>query len=436
MTQRDALDGSEVLAVGFGTTAAMWAAGYVGRLPVVQAPNWALGVLLPVLLVAGGWVAGRYGSSGWRGGAAAGVLASVLNLLVLGSLLAGPEVNSVRPSAIAWLLGSLACGALLGAAGAVLGARVGGARPPVHWTGWFATEGAIATLLLLLAGGLVTSNQAGLAVVDWPNSFGYNMFLYPLSRMTGGIYYEHAHRLFGSLVGLTTVVIALHLQRVETRRWVKRFALALIPVVVTQGLLGGLRVTGRFTTSTSPEDVAPNVGLAVVHGVMGQVFFGMMVALAVVVSRRWTIHAAGPRRRSVVSDRQISTVLVCVLLVQLVLGAVQRHLDRGLLIHISLAVVVVLVALAAGVRAVHLYADTEAVGSAGRALLWLVCAQVTLGAVTLFAVTDKAPGVAPLPWQALVATAHQGTGALLLAVSVVLMVWLHRLAGESENRAS
>ena len=65
-----------------------------------------------------------------------------------------------------------------------------------------------ATFLLVVAGGLVTSNEAGLAVVDWPNSFGYNMFLYPLAKMTGGIYYEHAHRLYGSLVGLTTIVLA------------------------------------------------------------------------------------------------------------------------------------------------------------------------------------------------------------------------------------
>lgn len=436
MRERHALDVSEVLAIGFGTTVAMWAVGYVGRLPLVQAPNWLLGILLPLLLVAGGWTAGRHGSAGWLGGAAAGLLASVLNLLILGSLLAGPEANAVRPSAIALVAGSLAGGALLGAIGGALGAGAGRAYAPVGWTAWFAVVGAVATLLLLLAGGLVTSYQAGLAVVDWPNSFGYNMFLYPLSRMTGGIYYEHAHRLFGSLVGLTTVVLALHLQRVEARRRVRLFALALIPVVITQGLLGGLRVTGRFTTSTSPEDVAPNLGLAVVHGILGQVFFGMMVALAVVVSRRWTRRPEAAPHSSANSDRQLSTVLAGVLFVQLVLGAVQRHLDRGLLIHITLAVVVVLVAVAAGARAVHLYADAPAVATAGRALLWLVCAQVALGTVTLFAVTDKAPGVAPLPWQALVATAHQGTGALLLGTAVVLMVWHHRLAGSAGGRRS
>ena len=88
----------------------------------------------------------------------------------------------------------------------------------------------------------MTSAEAGLAVADWPTSFGYNMFLYPFSRMTGGIYYEHAHRLLGALVGLTTLVLALFLQRVETRRWVRRLGWAALLMVVVQGVLGGLRV--------------------------------------------------------------------------------------------------------------------------------------------------------------------------------------------------
>ncbi|MBW7939502.1 MAG: COX15/CtaA family protein, partial [Candidatus Omnitrophica bacterium] len=136
--------------------------------------------------------------------------------------------------------------------------------------------GVAATFLLIIVGGLVTSNDAGLAVVDWPNSFGYNMFLYPLSRMTGGIYYEHAHRLFGSLVGITTLVITFHLFRVDQRKWVKNFSLLVLAVVIAQGILGGLRVTGKFTLATSPEEVAPSLTLALVHGVLGQFFLGLM----------------------------------------------------------------------------------------------------------------------------------------------------------------
>ena len=127
------------------------------------------------------------------------------------------------------------------------------------WTALFSKVGVAATFLLVVAGGLVTSNEAGLAVVDWPNSFGSNMFLFPLARMTGGIYYEHAHRLFGALVGLTTIVLAVRLWRYDNRGWLKRLSLVAVVLVIVQGSLGGLRVTGGFTMSTSEADMAPTL---------------------------------------------------------------------------------------------------------------------------------------------------------------------------------
>ena len=113
------------------------------------------------------------------------------------------------------------------------------------------------------------------------------MFLYPISRMTGGIYYEHAHRLFGALVGLATLAVAGRLWRVEPRSWVRALAAAAVVVVAVQGLLGGLRVTGRLTLSTAVEDMAPSIGLAILHGVLGQVFLALMVVVAAATSRRW-----------------------------------------------------------------------------------------------------------------------------------------------------
>ena len=80
---------------------------------------------------------------------------------------------------------------------------------------------AAATFILLMAGGLVTSNRAGMAVPDWPATFGSNMFLYPLSKMTGGIYFEHTHRLLGTFVGLAAITLAVFLQIVERRGWVR-----------------------------------------------------------------------------------------------------------------------------------------------------------------------------------------------------------------------
>jgi len=150
----------------------------------------------------------------------------------------------------------------------------------------------VAALLLLTAGGLVTSKEAGLAVVDWPNSFGYNMFFYPLSRMTGGIFYEHAHRLLGTLVGLSVIVLTVQLWRADDRTWVKWLSVCLLVMIVCQGILGGLRVTGHFTLSTSREAVAPSITLAVIHGVLGQSS-----------SRPWSASASSARRHGSIPHR-------------------------------------------------------------------------------------------------------------------------------------
>src|SRR6185295_15384359 len=191
---------SRVLAIGFGTTVAMWASGYVCRLPFVGAASALVLVLVVLCQLGGGFVAGRHGGS-WRAGILPALLTSFLNLLVLGSLLSGDRPNTVVPSALVFLPGFLLVSVALGAIGAWFGAHHLASRP-APWTAVFVRVAVVATFFLLIVGGLVTSNDAGLAVADWPSSYGYNMFLYPFARMTGGIYFEHAHRLFGSLVGL------------------------------------------------------------------------------------------------------------------------------------------------------------------------------------------------------------------------------------------
>ncbi len=279
----------------------------------------------------------------------------------------------------------------------------------------------------MAVGGLVTSHAAGLAVVDWPNSFGYNMFLYPLGRMTGGIYFEHAHRLFGSLVGITTLVLALHLQRREPRAWVRGLAWMALGAVAVQGVLGGLRVTGRFTLSTSPADVAPSLGLAVVHGVLGQLFFAVMVGLAVVTSTTWRSDRAAAQRASASTERQLSAILIGVVFVQLVVGAVQRHLVAGLLVHITLAILVLSVGLAATLRAWGLYSEIPVLPRLGRALLGLLSLQIVLGVVALAAIAGGPEVAASGGWRAVARTVHQTNGALLLAGAVMLRLWVGRL---------
>ena len=413
--------------LAFAATVSMWAVAYVGRLPAVMAPSWLIAVAM--LAAVSGWAywAGRRSAIGWSGGAMVGAIVGVLNLLILGSLLSSPD-GGLRVSAAWWLAASILMLAALASIVAAVGssaARVATTTP--HWTALLSKVAVAATFLLVVAGGLVTSHEAGLAVVDWPNTFGSNMFLYPLARMTGGVYYEHAHRLFGALVGLTTIALAVRLWRVESRSWVKLLATAAVVAVILQGVLGGLRVTGNLTLSTSAEDMAPSIALAVVHGVFGQLFLALMVALAAVTSVWWTTAPAAEPRVSVPSDRTLQASLVGVLLVQLIFGAVQRHVAQGLVIHITLAAVVAMVAVAAGARAWGLYHGSWPVQRLGQLVMAVMAVQITLGIAALAVTQGRAVVGHPTVFEVTIATAHQATGALLLAISVLLMVWTRRL---------
>jgi len=420
-------DRSYAVPLGFGMAVSMWAVAYVCRLPAVMAPPWLLLVLLLAAVAWWGGVAGRWTGDGWSAGARGGLVAAILNMLILGSLLTSTSTGGGTPSALLWVPGSILVVVGLAAVASTVASRgslVGGER---NWTGLHAKVALIASFLLVVAGGLVTSNEAGLAVVDWPNTFGTNMFLFPLSRMTGGVYFEHAHRLFGALVGLTTIALALRLWRTNERRWLRRLATVAVGVVVVQGVLGGLRVTGGFTFSTAEADMAPSVALAVAHGVLGQVFLGLVAAIAVVTSKGWLVALPPERRRSAGGDRTLQTILVAVLMVQLVLGAVQRHMAQGLIIHISLAAVVVVIAVAVGARAWGLYHGVRPIQQLGQLLMAAVTVQVALGIAALAVTQGRAVVGAPSILEVTIATAHQATGAFLLALSVALAVWTRRL---------
>ncbi|MCG3138034.1 MAG: Heme A synthase [Phycisphaerae bacterium] len=421
----------DLLAIGSGSTVTMWITGYLCRLSPGLVPSAVVLLLLVLILVAGGFVTGYFTPRGWLGGAWVGVVSGLLNLLILGSLLSGDQPNQLRPVALVWLPGSLLVSALLGAVGAAIGqllavsmaARRATAR---NWIQAWVVVAAVATYALLFIGGLVTSHDAGLAVVDWPNSFGYNMFLYPLSRMTGGIYFEHAHRLFGSLVGLTTLLLAIYVQSKDERRWVRRWMWWAFVVVCIQGVLGGLRVTGRFTLSTSVEDVAPSITLAIVHGVLGQLFFGMIMAVVAFMGTRWR-QGEVQELPSAGTDRPLSLLLIGLLIVQLVFGAIVRHVAGGVMIHISMAVVVLLVAVVTGLRAWGLHEPGSLFNRLGRWLLGLISLQLLLGLAALIAVgLTPAVGERPL-YEVIIATSHQACGAALLGLSVLLAAWYHRL---------
>lgn len=438
----DARDGGPhpVLAAtagGFLAAVAMWAVGYVAHLPGLSVPGW---VTLPVMLLAlfeAGRRLARHAGASVREGAAAGAVAGLVNLLVLGSLLARPEDGGLVPAWFVWLPGSLAVHAGVAAAGAAAGRpRPSTTRPDAAgWRFLMALAAAAATLLVVIAGGLVTSTETGLAVPDWPNSFGSNMFLYPLARMTGGIYFEHAHRLYGSLVGLSIMVLMVMVLAGDDRRpWLRTFAIGLFVAVCVQGTLGGLRVTGSFTMSQEGADLAPSTALAIVHGVGGQLVFLGVTLLAAALSPWWRGGISTGRSRAPVPVGQAFAVLVTAAMIgQLVLGALYRHtytVDEKMPwpahAHLSFAAVVIVLGVMLGLRAWSRRDGGPVLPRVGGALLILIGTQLVLGIAALVAVLARQDPVPPA-LEVVLATAHQANGALVLVLCGQAAAWLVHL---------
>src|SRR2546423_119821 len=188
-----------------------------------------------------------------------------------------------------------------------------------RWLHRFAWFTAIATLLLICSGGMVTSKGVGLAVPDWPTTFGYNMFLFPVSKWVGGIFFEHTHRLIASIVGFLTIVLAIWIWRVDHRRWLRNLGFAALGAVILQGVLGGLRVTL----------LKDEIGIF--HALLAQAFLGMVIVITLATSRLWqrlSRNSSLPAR-----VRALSRVVICttiVIYLQLGLGATMRHQHRDL----------------------------------------------------------------------------------------------------------
>lgn len=178
---------------------------------------------------------------------------------------------------------------------------------------------AAATFPLIFMGGLVTSHQAGMSVPDWPNSYGYNMFLFPPRLWIGGILYEHTHRLMGTVVGLLSMLLAFWAWRTESRPWARRLAYSVLGAVIFQGALGGLRV------------VLVKLNLAVVHACIAQAFF-CLAALMSVVTSKWWLNAPDRSDHDVRGLKliRLGYAAVAVIFLQLIAGAVMRHYEAGL----------------------------------------------------------------------------------------------------------
>lgn len=316
------------------------------------------------------------------------------------------------------------------------------------WLTKFAVFTALATLCLIGVGGVVTSKGVGMSVPDWPTTYGYNMFLFPISQWVGGIRDEHTHRLFASWVGALTTVLAVWIWLKDERRWLRWLGVIAFIGVVLQGVLGGLRVVLKMD------------GLGIPHAALAQSFLCLLVAIALFLSRWWQQNA---KPHSSLSDaaarlKPVFIATTVAIFLQLMIGASMRHQHAGLAvpdfplaygeiwpatdpasierynnlrvhdtqynaitagqIHLHMThrlIAVVILALVAGCWwKARPYAPVRKLTNAW---LWLILLQAALGIVT---VLKNKP--------ADIATAHVVVGAASLALGALISMMLARLS--------
>ncbi len=315
----------------------------------------------------------------------------------------------------------------------------------------FATFVAACTVLLLLAGSLVTSTGSGLSVPDWPTTYGWNMFTFPPSKWVGGIFYEHGHRLIASSVGFLTILLAGWLWLREPRRWLRRLGLVALAAVIAQGVLGGLTVLFFLPAAISTA-----------HAGLAEIFFCLTVSIALFTSPRW-IAGYGPRGNPAggagapgvpgVDDallRRVATATTAAIYVQILIGATMRHTGAGLAIpdfplmfghlvpdhwspaiaiHFSHRVGALVVTAAVLATAGHIWyhhRGRRELAAPAALIVGLVAVQVTLGALTVLSRRNV--------W---INSAHVVCGALVLTTSLVITLrsWRVRFAETAEQRA-
>ncbi|MEX0641629.1 MAG: COX15/CtaA family protein [Pirellulales bacterium] len=314
------------------------------------------------------------------------------------------------------------------------------------WPHRWAIALACATFPLLWVGGLVTTTKAGMAVPDWPNTYGYNLFLYPWSTWIAGpwdIFVEHGHRLIAATVGMITIGLTIVLWRGENRRWVRGLGIAALALVITQGIMGGLRVLWDERT------------LAMFHGVTGPVFFSLAVALAVFTSKRWmsgatgsvTVLANAKSNAGAGAIRALATVTCILVYLQIVVGAVLRHIPIGadpstfalaVRFHLFLAAVLALHVALLVYLVLRCVRSVRPLAGLALTLAVLLLVQLSLGAgtwIVKYAIHAWAADWLPPMTTAIqdggamqthIITAHVAVGSLLLATALALALYAHR----------
>jgi cytochrome c oxidase assembly protein subunit 15 len=326
------------------------------------------------------------------------------------------------------------------------------------WLNRFAWLTCFATVLLICSGGMVTSKNVGLAVPDWPTTFGYNMFLFPVSKWVGGILFEHTHRLMGSVVGFLTIILAAWLWLCEDRPWVRSLGVIALGGVILQGILGGLRVTMMKDE------------IGIFHACVAQAFLALLVFIALATTRFWQVMDC----RASVSDAnpimaRFAVAITIAIYAQLGLGATMRHQHRDLSIldfptangawipdtsavalakinawrdarglsdvtafqiwlqmaHRFFALVIAIAVIAFSLRVRR---DAPRFVALKRLSIWwvaLVTCQIALGAWTIW--SNKAADIA---------TAHVAVGAIMLSFGVSISAICWRILHQQTGRAA
>jgi heme a synthase len=286
----------------------------------------------------------------------------------------------------------------------------------------FAVFTAGATFILIIAGALVTSNDAGLSVPDWPTSYGH---VFRLPPWIGGIRYEHSHRVIAGFTILLTCGIALWTLFAERRRWMKALAFGALGTIIAQAVLGGMTVR---------HFLPPAISTA--HAAVAQTFFCIAIAIAVFTGRRWVEEVPQP-----VSDDGHPTLLtlsllsILILYIQLILGAMFRHHGMPWWPHVLNAFLVALLLTWTGVRAILQFSRIDAIRRPAVLLLFLLVIQLCLGFAAFLTRVVWGPE-APQPELLMVLStvAHVATGALLLATTTVLALQVCRHAAVAQSQ--
>lgn len=312
---------------------------------------------------------------------------------------------------------------------------------------WLAVILTITVFPLIWVGGMVTTYGAGMAVPDWPQTYGWNMFLYPPSTwLYGGfdLMVEHGHRLLGSLAGIFAIALSLAAAICQRRSWFKWWCAFVLLAVIGQGLLGGIRV--RMDART----------FAMIHGCVGQLFLAIATATCVMSTRWWfdvarELKSSSNNRPASKNLTRLSTALLLVAYCQVIAGAQVRHVTGGteptafmglVHIHLTLAALVFVLSLTVAtllIRSRHLIGGVRWVGML---ILAVVLVQIGLGIGT-WIVNYAMPWQGLTPqlsgytiqskgyWESLTVTAHVATGALIVALATLLTVrtWRCRAVG-------